>query len=65
MSESVVLQNDISQMGKLTDTVLRFGKDNKLSDDLIDDIRLVLEELVTNIISYAFEASKMMIRNWI
>ena len=58
MSERVILKNDISQIGKLTETVLKFGRDNRLSDDFINDIRLVLEELVTNIISYAFEDKK-------
>ena len=57
-SEKIILKNDISELAKMTDTVCNFGKRFGLSGDTIHDINLALEEIVNNIISYAYEDDK-------
>jgi len=55
MKTGLKLKNDLMEMDRLLDCVLAFGKENELSDDFVWEIRLVLEEVVTNIISYGYE----------
>ncbi len=49
------LKNDLNEIERLANSVLAFGDENKLKDNIIWEIRLVLEEIVTNIISYGYE----------
>jgi len=51
----LTLRNQLSEIERLADAVMQFGKKNKFSDKTIFDINLALEEVVNNIISYAYE----------
>jgi sigma-B regulation protein RsbU (phosphoserine phosphatase) len=54
-NKRVILKNDTSEIGKLADAVAGFGKENSLTDDVIYDLNLALEEIVVNIISHGHE----------
>ncbi len=49
------MKNDISQIQGLRDKWLKFARGNNLSEEIIRDINLALEELVSNIIIHGFE----------
>jgi serine/threonine-protein kinase RsbW len=51
----ITLKNNISEIERLANAVLQFGHDNRFSDKLIFDVNLVLEEVVNNVISYAYK----------
>ena len=50
-----VLKNKITELNKLAEELQKFGSEYNLSKDVLFDINLSLDELVTNIISYGFE----------
>ena len=56
--ETVVLENDISELEKLRKVLDGFGAKNNLSQNTVIEINLVLEEAVVNIIYYAYENKK-------
>jgi anti-sigma regulatory factor (Ser/Thr protein kinase) len=51
----ITLRNDLSEIERLANTVIQFGRKINLSDETIFDITLSLEEIINNIISYAYE----------
>ena len=51
----ITLKNKISEIERLADAVMQFGKENNFSDKVIFDINLALEEVVNNVISYAYK----------
>ena len=51
----ITLKNNLSEIGRLANAVIEFGRENSFSDKVIFDINLALEEVVNNIISYAYE----------
>ena len=55
MQTELKLRNDLTEIERLAGRVLSFGREQALPDELIWEIRLVLEEIVTNIISYGYE----------
>ena len=55
MRTDLTLKNDLIEIERLAGCVQDFGRENRLSADLVGEIRLVLEEVVTNIISYGYE----------
>ena len=55
MKIDLKLKNDLTEIERLAGCVLAFGEENELNDDIVWEIRLVLEEIVTNIISYGYE----------
>ena len=54
MEKSIVLANDISEIGRLNEFVEEIGQDFSLSPEVIFNLNLVLEEAVVNIINYAY-----------
>lgn len=52
----LVLRNDLGEIERLADAVDRFCRDEALPDDAAFHLNLVLEELVTNIVSYGYDA---------
>lgn len=50
----LALKNDISEIGKVTSKLVQFGEINHVPDEIIYQITLVTDELLTNVISYAF-----------
>ena len=55
MSKNILINNNLSEIERLSKAVAEFGKKNNLSSEVIYDVRLALEEVVSNIISYGFE----------
>lgn len=55
MRTDITIKNDLIEIERLAGRVRNFGRENRLSEDLVWEIRLVLEEIVTNIISYGYE----------
>jgi len=51
----ITLRNNLSEIERLASAVMQFGRDNSFSDKDIFDINLALEEVVNNIISYAYK----------
>ncbi len=54
MKTDLKLKNDLVEIERLAGCVLAFGQENKLAEETVWEIRLVLEEIVTNIISYGY-----------
>ena len=52
---TLTLKNDILELRNLSRVVSDFGRENSLSHEVINDIKLVLEEITINIISYGYE----------
>lgn len=55
MNIDLKFKNELSEIERLVGCVLAFGEENELTDEIVWEIRLVLEEIVTNIISYGYE----------
>jgi anti-sigma regulatory factor (Ser/Thr protein kinase) len=54
MNKSLNLKNNISEIEKLIEMVNEFGQGHMLSGNVIHDATLALEEVVSNIILYAY-----------
>ena len=54
-STSVILANRTKEISRLSQFLEQFGADHHLSTDEILDINLVLDEVVINVIKYAYE----------
>ena len=55
MNIALILKNDLSEIERLAKAVVEFGKENNLASHIIDDVRLILEEIVSNILTYGFD----------
>jgi len=51
----VTLRNDLSEIGRLTELLESFGKAHAFPPKLVFNVTLCLDELLTNIVSYAYE----------
>ena len=51
----ITLKNNLSEIERLANAVMQFGRENNFSDKVIFDINLALAEVVNNIISYAYK----------
>src|SRR4051794_8070581 len=49
---TLVVATDISELGRLHDSVSRFCQQHKLPAEIEDDLTLVLEEILINVIRY-------------
>ena len=54
MEKSIILANDIAEIGKLNEFVEALGGEFSLSPEVVFNLNLVLEEAVVNIINYAY-----------
>jgi phosphoserine phosphatase RsbU/P len=52
---SVMLKNDLAELQRLTQLVTEFAQHHGLASELVFRVTLVLEEIITNVISYAYE----------
>lgn len=50
----IKIENNVDEISRLCDEVKKFCEDNQVSDDKYHDIVLILDEMVTNVISYAY-----------
>jgi len=54
VSKNILINNNLAEIERLSKAVAEFGKKNNLSSEVIYDVRLTLEEVVSNIINYGF-----------
>lgn len=54
MEKSIILANEISEIGRLADFIEDMGNEFSLAPDVRFNLNLVLEEAVANIINYAY-----------
>lgn len=52
---TLILRNEISEIPRLKDACVAFGRKHQLIDNVIDEACLMLEEAVSNIIYYGYE----------
>lgn len=55
MPKTIILQNDLSEIRRLHCSIARFAEKNRLADEITADIRLVIEEVFSNIVQYGFD----------
>jgi sigma-B regulation protein RsbU (phosphoserine phosphatase) len=48
------LRGEMSEIARVSDRVLRLGRDRGLPDEVVADVRLALEEVVSNVIRHAY-----------
>lgn len=51
---SITLANDLSELARLTERVEGFARINRLSEKMVFQVNLALEELITNVIKFGF-----------
>lgn len=51
----MALQNDIAEVARVLDAVEAFGEEQDLPQKKVFQLNLVLDELITNIVSYGFD----------
>jgi sigma-B regulation protein RsbU (phosphoserine phosphatase) len=56
--QTITLKNSATESDKLSENLHRFIHSNDISPDIHDDLRLAIEEIFINIISYAYPANK-------
>src|SRR5262249_58539996 len=52
---SVMLENDLSELQRLSKIVAEFADRHGLASELVSRLTLVLEEIITNVISYGYD----------
>ncbi len=52
---NIEVANDLGELSSIRARVDAFGTRNRLQSDVVFDVKLVLEELLTNTISYGYE----------
>lgn len=53
-SATITLKNDLAELGRLAEAVTEFGERMGLPDKVVFSLNLVLDELVTNVVSYGY-----------
>lgn len=54
MKRELVLKNDAAELARLAAEVTLFGEEAGLGEEAVHDLRLALEEAVSNIVRYAY-----------
>lgn len=55
MSNTITITNDISEISGLLNSIMQFGMQNSVPEEILADIKLAVEEVVSNIIFYGFD----------
>jgi serine/threonine-protein kinase RsbW len=58
LQETILLKNSVSELKNLRNVISHFATKNNLSQNMINDINLILEEAVINIMHYAYKHDK-------
>ena len=51
---NIRLQNDLSEIGRMAEIVQEFGRTHSFGKDVVEEINLALEELISNIILHGY-----------
>ncbi|MDR0678486.1 MAG: ATP-binding protein [Holosporaceae bacterium] len=54
----IKIKNNIKEISKVCDKVKKFCADNKIPEKKYHDIALILDEIITNVINYAYPDGK-------
>jgi len=54
MSQTICILNKFSEIEKVVHALSEFGKINEIATETLDEIRLAIDEIITNIISYGY-----------
>jgi anti-sigma regulatory factor (Ser/Thr protein kinase) len=54
----IIAKNDINEISRVCDMVCKFCKKHNVSDEKCHDITLILDEIITNIVNYAYPDGK-------
>jgi phosphoserine phosphatase RsbU/P len=57
-NKTIVVKNRLADIRTLAREIAAFGARHRMSDDVLHDVRLSLEEIVVNIIHYAYEDTR-------
>lgn len=55
----LLLKNQLSEITRLGDELDKFGLENNINKELINTINFVLDEIVTNVIMYAYPEGEL------
>ncbi len=55
MKKRFFLKNRLGEIKNLIHDLVEFGNVHSISDDLVDSLHLAIDEVLTNIISYAYD----------
>lgn len=58
MNTTVILKNEIAEIQRLKEVLVEYGKTHHINDQNLHDIKLSVEEAVSNIIFYGYEEMK-------
>lgn len=58
MKTRIHIKSEMSEIYRLAEAVVAFGKKNQVPQEIISDANLALEEFVSNIILYGYEAEE-------
>lgn len=54
MRKELIIKNHVQELERVTAFVESIGEELRLSQELLGDLQLVMEEMVVNVISYAY-----------
>jgi anti-sigma regulatory factor (Ser/Thr protein kinase) len=54
----IIVKNDINEISRVCDVVRKFCEKHHVSDEKCHDITLILDEIITNIVNYAYPDDK-------
>jgi anti-sigma regulatory factor (Ser/Thr protein kinase) len=54
----IVVKNNINEIGRVHDVVCKFCEKHNISEEKCHDISLILDEIITNIVNYAYPDDK-------
>ena len=55
----LILQNQLTELPRIAEIVTELGEKQRFSSELVHDVNLVLEELLSNIILYGYEDAEL------
>ena len=58
MNKTFILKNDLAEIKRLTDILCKLCEENNICNKVLCDVSLALEEILANIVHYAYEDNK-------
>lgn len=58
LETEITIQNELSEIARVSNDLARLGADHALPNDVLVDLQIVVDEVLSNIINYAFSSSK-------
>jgi anti-sigma regulatory factor (Ser/Thr protein kinase) len=58
VTAELTIRNDLSEIRRVVDELARLGADHGISEDVLADLQIAADEILSNIIKYAYPDSK-------